>query len=1453
MRIARRLLHALIIVLTLIVGATAAVVIVTQTAWFKNWLRVYIEREASQYLNGQMSIGRLGGNLFYGIEMEDIAVSMDGSRVVAVKELGLDYSVFELITRGLSVDNIRLNKPVIYLRREGDSWSISRLIKKQAQEADRQGPMKPITIDDIGISDGSMTIDGPVGTSGIAVPKRFEHLDAKFSFKYEPVRYSIQITHVSFRGSEPAIGLNALSGGVSVRNDTLFVEKLALRTEETSLSVDGAIQNYLTQPVFKLQLSSDKLSIPEIARIVPALAGVRLQPAFALKVDGPQDRLGIDLHVRSSAGEADGKVVADLVAPGESVNGVLSVRHLDLAPIIDNRADKSDLTANSQIDLHAKDFSDLNSLRGSVTLNAPRVAFAGYVAEQVKADAHVNGRRVDVNGRAAAYGASATASGRVTLPQGKGTGRDALAFDLHGRAQNVDLRRLPGSANVPPAATNVTADYHVNGSGPSAITGDLRFEPSTVAGAKISGGSTAGVSVEGKNIGYRADATVESLDLERVGREFKIPALADHRYKSAINGHIVASGRGTTLDSMNVTANGTLTDTSILGGRIPSLTFDAGLADDTAHVKANGGFTGFDPAVASGKPAIHGSVGGNLDVDATIAGVSHGVTADNVQAAGRINLDASTIGGLAIDRASVDGDYKDSSGQIRTLEIAGRDLNVQASGPIALNETGASHLKFHADSPSLQQLGKLADLPIAGIAKVDGTVTGNRSQLQAAGNVTGDGVKYGENGALTLSSDYTVKVADLRFADAQVSANTRGTFVSVAGEDINELNAKTDYADRQLTFDATAKQPQRSLNAAGALVLHPDQQEVRLQKLSLQSQGLTWQLAPGAQPLVEYTNNAVALNKLTLVSGNQQIVADGAFGKPGDALKVTLTNVDLSGVDALLLRPPQLSGQLSATSTISGTKESPNVKGDFHVTKGGFRQFHYDSLNATVDYASAGVTLDAKLQQNPTAWITAKGYVPTAAFALSAASARSHHEAGSAADRIDLHVDSNAIDLGVVQGFTTALTSVTGTVQARIDITGAADDPHPTGQITVQHAGFKVEPTGVAYSGLDGQVDLQQDRVHIAQIRVLDNQQKPLTISGDLALHELSVGTFNVALKADDFKIIDNNLGNVRVNSNLRLTGELANPRIEGDLGVTTGNINVDPILAQTGDSAYATNQTEYGPETGGQAKPTAFDALQVDVHLTVPDDLVIKGSELKTADAPIGLGALNITLGGDITVSKVPWDQIRLVGVVRTVRGTYNFQGRQFTILRDGTIQFVGLDEIDPNLDIRTQRLIQGVEANVNIRGSLSKPEIVLTSTPPLEQADILSLIVFNQPINSLGEGQQVSLAQRAQGLAAGAVAGELAKSIGNALNLDTFDIQMAPDSGATAQVTIGQQVSQNLFVKVQQDVGDQSSTNFILEYQLKEWLRLQSNFLQGSSTQTSLFRRAQGSGADLIFSFSY
>ena len=143
---------------------------------------------------------------------------------------------------------------------------------------------------------------------------------------------------------------------------------------------------------------------------------------------------------------------------------------------------------------------------------------------------------------------------------------------------------------------------------------------------------------------------------------------------------------------------------------------------------------------------------------------------------------------------------------------------------------------------------------------------------------------------------------------------------------------------------------------------------------------------------------------------------------------------------------------------------------------------------------------------------------------------------------------------------------------------------------------------------------------------------------------------------------------------------------------------------------------------------------------------------------------------------------------------------------------------------------MIQGVEARVNVRGTLKQPEIVLTSTPPLEQADILSLIVFNQPINSarrraadLAGAARAGAGDRRGRRPAGAVDRQRAE------RRHVRDQHGAGERRRPRQLTIGQQVGQNLYVKVQQGIGDQSQTNFILEYELTRWLRLQTNVAAG------------------------
>ena len=392
MLIVRRVLRVLLMTVAAVIVVAGALAALTQTSWFKVRLRDYIVRESGQYPNGQLSIQKLGGNLFSGIELENIELSMDGSRVVAVQSLALDYRVAELVGQGLSLDYIRLNKPVVYLRRDAEGWSLGRLLKKQAREADREGPKRPINIGDISISDGLVVVDEPNQNPSVDVPRRFERLDARVSFKYEPVRYSIDVAHLSFRGHDPDIGLNNVSGGFAVADDAIYLQKVSVRTQESSLSIDGAIQQYLKKPVFNLRISSDKLSIPELSHVVRSLSNVRLQPAFELTASGPLDRLEVDANVRSAAGQIAGKVTTNLTSSVQSVAGKVSLRHLNLAPFFADPERTTDITADGDINLTGSGFSKLNSLRGSVRLTAPRIVTGNVIAERVDGAVQIAGR-----------------------------------------------------------------------------------------------------------------------------------------------------------------------------------------------------------------------------------------------------------------------------------------------------------------------------------------------------------------------------------------------------------------------------------------------------------------------------------------------------------------------------------------------------------------------------------------------------------------------------------------------------------------------------------------------------------------------------------------------------------------------------------------------------------------------------------------------------------------------------------------------------------------------------------------------------------------------------------------------------------------------------------------------------------------------------------------------------
>ena len=307
--------------------------------------------------------------------------------------------------------------------------------------------------------------------------------------------------------------------------------------------------------------------------------------------------------------------------------------------------------------------------------------------------------------------------------------------------------------------------------------------------------------------------------------------------------------------------------------------------------------------------------------------------------------------------------------------------------------------------------------------------------------------------------------------------------------------------------------------------------------------------------------------------------------------------------------------------------------------------------------------------------------------------------------------------------------------------------------------------------------------------------------------------------------MLDNEFGDMQIDSDVRVTGEVAKPTVTGEIVTRPGRLEVDQILEQLSRNPYSTEATvatqtqvvageEPVAAAGDNPQVGIYDAATIDVRLRLPDDLLLRGRDMHASFSRVGLGDMNITVGGELQIRKAPGGgEPVLVGAVTVVRGYYDFQGRRFEVLRDSQIRFRGTRPIDPALQVDAQRIISGITAIVNIRGTARQPQVNLSSQPPLDEADVLSLIVFNQSINQLGEGERLNLAERAGGLAVGYLATPLANSIARALDLDIFEIRATGGENGQPSIAVGQQFGSRLFVSFRQEFGSDDYSQLSLD----------------------------------------
>jgi autotransporter translocation and assembly factor TamB len=152
-----------------------------------------------------------------------------------------------------------------------------------------------------------------------------------------------------------------------------------------------------------------------------------------------------------------------------------------------------------------------------------------------------------------------------------------------------------------------------------------------------------------------------------------------------------------------------------------------------------------------------------------------------------------------------------------------------------------------------------------------------------------------------------------------------------------------------------------------------------------------------------------------------------------------------------------------------------------------------------------------------------------------------------------------------------------------------------------------------------------------------------------------------------------------------------------------------------------------------------------------------------------------------------------------------------------------------------------------------LKEPELRLASTPPLDESDILSLILFNTSTNQLSTAQQQELVVRAGTLAASFIAMPILTTIEREIGLDTLEIEPG-ELGVEPKVTIGQEIAPGLVARFSRQFGNEGYDELAIEYYISRILRLRATFSDAQAlTPFTWFRRVERAGVDLLFFFSF
>jgi autotransporter translocation and assembly factor TamB len=283
--------------------------------------------------------------------------------------------------------------------------------------------------------------------------------------------------------------------------------------------------------------------------------------------------------------------------------------------------------------------------------------------------------------------------------------------------------------------------------------------------------------------------------------------------------------------------------------------------------------------------------------------------------------------------------------------------------------------------------------------------------------------------------------------------------------------------------------------------------------------------------------------------------------------------------------------------------------------------------------------------------------------------------------------------------------------------------------------------------------------------------------------------------------------------------GTAARGRLEGK--ITTDRVDIR-LVDKLPPSVVTLDVTEVnvdGKPTSEkrESKPAEPSLIDLDITIDLPRSVYIEGRGLESE------------WGGSFRVTGTT-NTPRVEGSLKIIRGQFTFVGKRFTIPR-GLVTLDGGTEIEPRIDIAAEYTQGEFTATISVSGPASDPKLVLSSSPPMPQSEILPRILFGRNSSQLSAVQAAQLALALQSLASGGsnVGDDILSRIQDTFGIDVLSVENVGEDGQGTGVRVGRYVGDRIYVETVQ--GSQpGSTVYRIEVKIVGNLSAESSIGQGT-----------------------